>query len=96
MVKQKAVLNRAILDTAPGAFMQKLRYKLEEADGVWVDVPARQVKPSQTCPVCGVVEKKTLSQRRHKSGSCVHSADRNVAAAHVMLNWALAQMKKAA
>ena len=89
MVKQKAGLNRAILDTAPGAFMQKLKYKLEEAGGVWVEVPTRKVKPSQTCPNCGVVEKKTLSQRRHKCGTCGHSADRDVAAAHVMLNWAL-------
>ena len=96
MVKQKAGLNRAILDTAPGAFMQKLKYKLEEAEGVWVEVPTRKVKPSQTCPVCGAVEKKTLSQRRHKCGSCGHTADRDVAAAHVMLNWALEDMKKAA
>lgn len=69
---------------------------LEEAEGVWVEVPTRKVKPSQTCPVCGAVEKTTLSTRRHKCGSCGHTADRDVAAAHVMLNWALEDMKKAA
>lgn len=47
-VKQKAGLNRAILDTAPGSFLSNLRIKAEEAGGVVVLVDPRKHKPSQT------------------------------------------------
>ena len=60
----------------------------EEAGGIWVDVPTRKVKPSQTCPVCGHQEKKELSQRVHLCSECGHTEGRDTAAARVMLNWA--------
>ena len=64
-VQQKAGLNRAILDTAPSAFLSMLAYKAEEAGGVVAWVDTRKWKPSQTCPECWRVVKKPLSQRMH-------------------------------
>ena len=95
-VKQKAGLNRRILDTSPTAFLDKLRYKVEEAGGAWVEVPTRKVKPSQTCPACGHQEKKKLSDRVHHCAECGYREDRDRAAARVMLKWADANMASAA
>lgn len=64
-VKQKAGLNRAILDTAPGSFLSNLRIKAEEAGCVLVLVDPRKHKPSQTCPISGEVRKKGLGERTH-------------------------------
>ena len=64
-VKQKAGLNRAILDAAPGLFLSNLRIKAEEAGCVLVLVDPRKYKPSQTCPVSGEVRQKGLSERIH-------------------------------
>ena len=51
-VKQKAGLNREILDTAPAALMSMIRYKVEETGGELVSTPTRKIKPSQRCPSC--------------------------------------------
>lgn len=64
-VKQKAGLNRAILDTAPGGFLSNLAYKAEEAGCEIITLETRKHKPSQTDPVDGTVKKKTLKERRH-------------------------------
>lgn len=64
-VSQKAGLNRAILDATPGAFLQMLRYKAEEAGSELVFINTRKHKPSQTDPISGKVCKKPLSQRTH-------------------------------
>ncbi len=91
-VRAKAGLNREILDTAPGAFLAMLRYKATEAGTEYIEVPTRKLKPSQTCPACGRVEKKPLRQRHHACPACGHTASRDGAAARVMLNWAMAQL----
>lgn len=49
-VRQKAGLNREILDTAPAQLIQLIRYKVTETGGEFVDAPTRKLKPSQTCP----------------------------------------------
>jgi putative transposase len=64
-VKQKAGLNRAILDTAPGGFLSNLAYKAEEAGCEIVILETRKHKPSQTDPVDGTVKKKALKERTH-------------------------------
>jgi len=87
--QQKAGLNRSILDVGIGALTSAIKYKLVEADGVFVEVATQQVKPSQTCPECGYQEKKTLADRVHNCVKCGYVADRDVAAAQVMLNWGL-------
>lgn len=92
-VKQKAGLNREMLDTAPAQLMSMLKYKAEDA-GAWVmEAPTRKLKPSQTCPACGRQEKKALSQRTH-SCECGHVEGRDLASARVVLNWALAELAR--
>jgi putative transposase len=88
MVKQKAGLNREILNTAPAMTLRLLSYKAEEADSEFVEVPTKQVKPSQTCPECFAKKKKTLAQRWH-SCACGCEMLRDAASAKVNLNWAL-------
>jgi putative transposase len=87
--RQKTGLNRSILDTGWGMLRGMIAYKLAECDGVFVEVPTQKVKPSQTCPNCGHQEKKTLDQRVHSCEKCGYTDDRDVAAAKVMLSWAL-------
>lgn len=90
MVAQKAGLNREILDTAPKTFFDMLRYKAESAGGRLIEIDPRKHKPTQTCPVSGVVAKKALSQRMHTlpDGSVI---GRDHAAAMVILNVAMRQ-----
>lgn len=65
-VKQKAGLNRAILDTAPGSFYSMLRVKAEEAASCeLIILETRKHKPSQTDPIDGTVRKKALKERTH-------------------------------
>ena len=86
--RQKTGLNRNLLDVGIGNIISLIQDKLSECDGVFVEVPTRKVAPSQTCPDCGVKKKKQLSQRVHQC-SCGCILDRDVAAAKVMLNYAL-------
>lgn len=79
-VRQKAGLNREILDTAPGMFSNMMRYKAEEAGCKVVFLETRKYKPSQTCPGCATVRKKPLSERQHVC-VCGFAATRDQAAA---------------
>lgn len=88
-VAQKAGLNREILDTAPALLMQLLSYKVTDTGGMWAEAPKRKLKPSQTCPECGQVRKKILSERTHRCDACGHTEPRDIASARVVLNWAL-------
>ena len=86
--RQKAGLNKSILDVGFGMLRSTIKYKVEQIGGVFVEVPTRQVKPSQTCPKCGNQHKKTLDRREHECGVCGYVQDRDIAAAEVMLYWA--------
>lgn len=86
--RQKTGLNRSILDVGFGMLRQAIKYKTIESGGVFVDVPARKVKPSQTCPQCNRQQKKTLDERVHRC-PCGCTLDRDVASAVVCLNYAL-------
>ena len=88
-VPQKTGLNREILDTAPALLMQLRRYKVTDTGRMWAEAPTRKLKPSQTCPECGHVRKKSLSERTHRCESCGHTEPRDRASARVVLNWAL-------
>jgi putative transposase len=85
--KQKAGLNKSILDVGMGMIKQSLKAKLADIDGLFVEVPTRKVKPSQTCPKCGHQEKKELSQRVHACHNCGYTQQRDIASAEVMLLW---------
>ncbi len=86
--KQKAGLNKSILDVGFGMLRSAIEYKVIEAGGVFVEVPTHKVKPSQTCPNCGNQHKKTLDERVHMCEVCGFTLDRDLAAALVMLLWA--------
>lgn len=87
--RQKAGLNRSILDVGMGELLKTLEYKLQEAGGFLIKAPTRKLKPSQTCPNCGYQHKKGLSERSHHCEKCHFQTGRDVAAAMVMLNYAL-------
>ncbi|MHB2205450.1 RNA-guided endonuclease InsQ/TnpB family protein [Methylobacterium sp. CM6257] len=79
-VRQKAGLNRAILNAGWHLFATILTYKMEERGGQIVTVPARFT--SQTCAACGVVDARSReSQARFTCISCGHTdhADTNAA-----------------
>jgi putative transposase len=85
--KQKAGLNKSILDVGMGMIKDSLKAKLSDIGGLFVEVPTRKVKPSQTCPKCGHQEKKSLDQRIHVCHNCGYTQQRDIAAAEVMLLW---------
>lgn len=86
--RQKSGLNRSILDVGFGMLRSAIKYKIEEAGGFFIEVPAQKVKPSQTCPKCLAQKKKELSERIHQCEKCGYTADRDVASALVCLNYA--------
>lgn len=83
-LRQKAGLNRAILDTAPGSFLNVLCTKAEEAGCQVILLDPRRHRSSQTCPDCRQIRKKSLSQREHRC-DCGFMATRDQAAALSML-----------
>ncbi|QJB43561.1 RNA-guided endonuclease InsQ/TnpB family protein [Dolichospermum flos-aquae] len=85
--KQKAGLNKSILDVGMGMIKSALKAKLSDIGGLFVEVPTRKVKPSQTCPKCGNQEKKSLAERTHVCHNCGYTQQRDIAAAEVMLLW---------
>jgi putative transposase len=89
-VAQKAGLNRAILDTAPATFLNRLRYKAEEAGSEFLEAQTRRLKPSQRCPDCDAVRAKTLGLRIHHCPCGCHLG-RDEAAALVLLRWGLSE-----
>ncbi|NES45345.1 MAG: transposase [Moorea sp. SIO2C4] len=89
--KQKAGLNKAILDVGFGTLNKMLTYKIELKGGIVLQLPTRQLKPSQRCPECGKVHKDwaELSNRYHVCDICGFGFDRDKTSAIVMFNAAL-------
>lgn len=78
----RSFLAKSVNDAAWGDFLHWLRTKAEEAGRVVLEVDPRGT--SQTCPDCGDVKPKPLSQRIHRC-QCGLVCDRDVAAALVIL-----------
>lgn len=79
-VRQKAGLNRAILNAGWHQFATILTYKMEERGGQVVIVPARFT--SQTCAACNVVDARSReSQARFVCISCGHTDHADINAA---------------
>lgn len=74
-------LARAVLDSGWDQFLMILKHKAESASVRIFEVNARGT--SQTCPACGLIEKKTLSDRWHNC-ECGYSTHRDHAAAQVI------------
>ena len=92
-VQQKAGLNREVLDTAPARLMALISYKVRETGGWFYEAPTRQLKASQTCPSCGHVRKKKLTERTHQCAECGFSEPRDIASARVVYAWVRKQLK---
>jgi putative transposase len=85
--RQKAGLNKSILDVGFGMLKAAIKYKVEEGGGQFIEVPTKKVKPSQTCPKCGHQHPKTLEDRIHQCSECGYRQDRDIASAEVCLYW---------
>jgi putative transposase len=80
MVRQKAGLNRAILDQGWGGFRIMLGYKLADRGGRLIEVSAAYT--SQTCAACGVVDARSRQdQARFVCTGCGYEANADTNAA---------------
>ena len=83
-VKQKAGLNKVILDQGCGEVMRLLEYKQQWRGRVVVVVPTQYT--SKTCPECGHVHKDNLkSQSGFKCIRCLYTANADHAGARNIL-----------
>lgn len=83
-VRQKAGLNRSILDAGWGKLTGMLRYKLAWSGGRLVEASAAY--SSQTCGACGHVDGQSRrTQARFECVSCGHRAHADLNAAQVLL-----------
>jgi len=87
--RQKAGLNRSILDTGMSIVSKMLAYKEEEARGMYLESPTRTLKPTQRCNKCWQLTSKSLSDRIHNCQHCSEVCGRDENAAKVNLQWAL-------
>jgi putative transposase len=78
-VRQKAGLNRAILDQGWGMFARFLGYKLAERGGRLIEVDPRNT--SRTCAACGVVDAASRDKQRFRCAACGHAAHADTNAA---------------
>ncbi len=89
-VRQKAGLNRAILDQGWGEFRRQLSYKMDWNGGYLVAVPAQHT--SQTCPCCGWVAKENrLTQAKFACVVCGYENHADVVGAINILNRGIMQ-----
>lgn len=83
-VRQKAGLNRAILEQGWHTFATQLAYKVEERGGYLLTVDPRHT--SQTCAACGAVDPASRrSQSKFACAACGHEANADHNAARVIL-----------
>ena len=93
MVRQKAALNRAILDQGWGSFRIMLGTKLADRGGRLIEVPAAYT--SQTCAQCGLVDARSRQdQARFVCTGCGHKANADTNAAIIILKRGLDQSLK--
>lgn len=83
----RGILARDVHDAGWASFITLLMEKAGKAGREVVKVNASHT--SQTCPSCGIVKPKALSERVHRCGECGFTADRDVAAARVILHRAV-------
>ncbi|MEB3280842.1 MAG: transposase [Lyngbya sp.] len=74
--RQKAGLNRNLLDVAIGMLRESIKYKVIEAGGIFLEAPTQQLKPTQRCNNCWQLTPKTLCDRVHVCSHCGHTANR--------------------
>ncbi len=91
--KQKAGLNKSILDVGMSALNKLISYKIEAKGGLLLILNTKKLKPSQRCPNCGKVHKQwaDLSNRHHVCDSCGFEISRDKGSALVMYQTALSR-----
>jgi putative transposase len=91
--RQKAGLNRSILEVGMSCLSKMFAYKAAESNGFYVESPTRTLKPTQRCAKCWELTPKSLSDRVHECSNvaCGHVEDRDINAAQVNLAWAWGQ-----
>lgn len=88
-VRQKAALNRSILNRSPGQLFRQLACKAEEAGCKLKEIDPREASPTRTCHVCGEKNPMELEDRIFRCLHCGVEADRDYSAARVVLNLGL-------
>lgn len=84
-VKQKAGLNKAILEQGLGELVRQIEYKTEVLGGMVIRVPAQYT--SQTCSVCGHVSAENRrTQAEFRCVACGFAGNADVNAAKVILS----------
>lgn len=78
-----SILARDVNDAGWSKLVDLISYKAERAGKYLIKVDPKFT--SQTCPECGTIEAKTLAKRTHEC-ACGYVADRDVAAARVILS----------
>lgn len=86
----RGMLSKDVHDAGWSTFLDMVTYKAERAGCHLIKVDPKFT--SQTCPACGAVERKTLKHRTHRC-ACGCIADRDVAAARVILAKAVAGLE---
>ncbi len=91
--RQKAGLNKSILDVGFGTLNKMITYKIEAKGGLALFLPTLKIKPSQRCPNCGTVHKDwaNLSNRYHVCNNCNFENGRDKSSVMVMYNVATFQ-----
>ncbi len=89
MVKSRK-LARSISDASWSLFNQEIAYKAERAGKLFIQVDTKGT--SQTCPVCGREEPKSLSQRVHDC-PCGYKDGRDHASSLVILERGLEKVR---
>uniref|UniRef100_A0A7C3KGQ0 Transposase n=1 Tax=Oscillatoriales cyanobacterium SpSt-418 TaxID=2282169 RepID=A0A7C3KGQ0_9CYAN len=90
---QKIGLNRSILSVGFGTLNKMISYKIERKGGLILELPTKQIKPSQRCPKCGAIHKEwaELSNRYHVCSDCKFEVPRDRGSVMVMYNVATNQ-----
>jgi putative transposase len=86
-VRQKAGLNRSLLDCAPGRLRDLVAYKAESAGKLLIAVPPAW--SSQICSGCGEWVPKELGEREHACKQCGLTVHRDLNAALNCKAWGL-------
>jgi len=87
-----SMLSKSVNDAAWGKLIHMLRYKAAIAGSELIEVDPNHT--SQTCPECGSIKAKDLSERVHNC-PCGCVLDRDVAAAKVVLQRAICGPREA-
>ncbi len=89
--RQKAGLNKSVLDVGMSALNKMISYKIEAKGGLLLILDTKKLKPSQRCPNCGKVHKQwaDLSNRYHVCDSCGFEIERDKGSALVMYQTAV-------